>query len=262
MKLTRKVLRDEKFINKFVDLKTSFLINLTHILVETRGVYEELFDESWIKTILNANLSELFKSTNTTLIEDNIKTKNYYPFIVSKKLFHKPVLSSSIYKSKNKKYEDFDIEYEYGIKYILKHFFECLKTEDNIEVFRIEFENFITKNNVDYKIDLIEKLFKYLSDYFSFISPYKYKLNNEIYCIECSHNISTKKNELNEDNTDLIFTISFKLYLEGNDRNFSFVNDSVKDFNNFYKEIKKSIKRFKQNKKIEEKIEQKFDKYL
>ena len=261
MKLTKEILWDLNFLNKFTNLRTSFVINLMHILVETRNIYRELYDNSWLNVKLNSDCYELFKRTDTHFTEYDIKTKNYFPIVVSKQKFHKPVLRSSKYNCE-KFINNIDIKFEDGVKYMLERFFEDLKRDSLIEVFRIEITNFITKDNEKDKNELIEKIFKYLSDTFSFpTSPFKYEVDDKTYYIECVYNIATGVNNLNN-TLDLGFTISFKLCTEETDTPITFVNDSISDFNIFYKEIKDNAKIFVKKQKINSKLEREMNKYL
>lgn len=260
MKLTKEILWDDDFLNKMTNLKTSFLIVLSQILIESRNIHRDLYDESWLNTHINSDCYDLLKQTNTRFSEDDIRVKNYFPIAVSKTKFKKPILRCSKYGDK-KALNNISINFEDGIKYILKHFFDDLKDNSLIEVFRIEIKNFISKENEKYKNDLIEKIFKYLSDKYIFASPIKYQVQGKTYCIESVYNIKTGINNLN-DTLDLGFTISFKLCSEENDMPISFVYDSVDDFDVFYKKLKEDAKIFIKKQKIESEIKRKFNKYL
>ena len=260
MKLTKEILWDEKFLNKMTNLKTSFLIILSQILIETRKIYSDLYNETWLKTHINSDCNKLLKQTNTCFSEDDIRVKNYFPIAISNAKFKKPILICSKYADK-KVLDDINIEFEDGIKYILKQFFNDLKHESLVEVFRIEIKNFISKENKEHKNELIEKIFKYLSDKYTFATPIKYQVRSETYCVESVYNIKTGINCLN-DTLDLVFTISFKLCSEENDMPISFIHDSLDDFDVFYKELKENVKIFIKKQKIESKIKRKFNKYL
>ena len=260
MKLTKEILWDEKFLNKTTNLKTSFLIILSQILIETRNIYNDLYDESWLNTHINSDCYELLKLTNTHFSEDDIRVKNYFPIAMSKSKFRKPILRCSKYGDK-KVFNDISINFEDGIKYILNNFFIDLKDYSLVEVFRIEIKNFISKENEDHKNELLEKIFKYLSDKYVFATPIEYQIQGRKYYVESVYNIKTGKNNLNN-TLDLGFTISFKLCSEENDMPISFIYDSVDDFDEFYKKLKKDAKIFIKKQKIESKIKRKFNKYL
>lgn len=260
MKLTKEILWDEKFLNKTTNLKTSFLIVLSQILIETRNIYNDLYDGSWLNTHINNDCCDLLKQTNTHFSEDDIKIKNYFPIVVSKSKFRKPILTCSKYGAKEI-FNDISINFEDGVKYILKHFFDELKNDSLVEVFRIEINNFISKENEENKNELIEKIFKYLSDRFAFATPIKYQMQGRTYYVESVYNIKTGINNLNN-TLDLGFTISFKLCSEENDMPISFVHDSLDDFDEFYKKLKEDVKIFIKKQKNESKIKRKYDKYL
>lgn len=260
MKLTKEILWDDNFLNKMANLKTSFLIVLSQILIESRNIYRDLYDESWLTTHINSDCYNLLKQTNTRFSEDDIQVKNYFPIAVSKTKFKKPILRCSKYGDK-KELDNISIDFEDGIKYILKHFFDDLKDNSLVEVFRIEIKNFITKENEKHKNELIEKIFKYLSDRYIFASPIKYQVQDKIYCVESVYNIKTGINNLN-DTLDLGFSISFKLCSEENDMPISFIYDPVDDFEVFYKKLKEDAKIFIKKQKIESEIKRKFNKYL
>ena len=111
------------------------------------------------------------------------------------------------------------------------------------------------------KNELIEKIFKYLSDRYIFASPIKYQIKGKTYCVESIYNIKTGTNNLN-DTLSLAFTISFKLCSEENDMPISFIHDSVDDFDIFYKKLKEDAKLFIKKQKIESQKKRKLNKYL
>lgn len=259
MKLTKEILWDDNFLNKMTNLKTSFLIFLSQILIESRKIYSDLYNETWLKTHINSDCNVLLKQTNTCFSEDDIKVKNYFPIAISKAKFKKPLLSCSKYENK-KVFDDINIEFEDGIKYILKQFFNDLKHESLVEVFRIEIKNFISKENKERKNELIEKIFKYLSDKYIFATPIEYQVQGKTYYVESVYNIKTGNNLNNT--LDLVFTISFKLCSEENDMPISFIYDSVDDFDEFYIKLKEDVKIFIKKQKIESQIKRRFDKYL
>ena len=125
MKLTKEILWDDNFINKFTNLRTSFLIFLTRILIDTKEKYHQLYDASW----LTAELKNEFSVTN------------YYPRVVYKPKFGKPIIS---YKSKENdiKHSRERIKFEDGIKYIMSKIFFDLKHDSEIELFGIKILNF------------------------------------------------------------------------------------------------------------------------
>lgn len=261
MKLTKEILWNDDFLNKMTNLKTSFLIVLSQILVETRNIYRDLYDESWLNTHINNDCYTLLKQSDTCFSEDDIIVKNYFPIAISKTKFKKPVLRCSKYGDK-KIFNDISINFEDGIKYILKHFFDDLKYNSLIEVFRIEIKNFISNKESDKrKNELIEKIFKYLSDRYIFASPIKYQIKGKTYCVESIYNIKTGTNSLN-DTLALSFTISFKLCSEENDMPISFIHDSVDDFDIFYKKLKEDAKLFIKKQKNESRKKRKLNKYL
>ena len=260
MKLTKEILWDEDFLNKMTNLKTSFLIVLAHILIGGKNAYIDLYNEGWLNTHINNDCYDLLKQTNTHFSEDDIKVKNYYPIVISKAKFKKPLLSCSKYGHKEV-YNNISINFEDGVKYVLKHFFDDLKHDSLVEVFCIEIKNFISKENEEYKNELIENIFKYLSDKYKFDSQFKYQVQGKTYYIESVYNIKTGINNLN-DTLDLAFTISFKLCSEENDMPISFIYDSVDDFDVFYKKLNEDAKTFVKKQKIESHIKRKFNKYL
>ena len=77
MKLNKEILWDDNFINKFTNLRTSFLIFLTRILIDTKEKYHQLYDASYLSDELKNEFS----------------VKNYYPHVVYKPKFGKRVFS-------------------------------------------------------------------------------------------------------------------------------------------------------------------------
>ena len=260
MKLTKEILWNDIFLNKITNLKTSFLIILSQILIESRNIYKDLYDESCLNTNINNDCHDLLEQTNTHFSGDDIIVKNYFPIVESKTKFKKPKLRCSKYGYKNL-YNEISINFEDGIKYILNKFFYDLKINSLIEVFRIEIKNFISKENENYKNELIEKIFKYLSDRFTFASPIEYQVQGKTYYVETVYNIKTTINAFNN-TLNLRFIISFKLCSEENDMPISFIHDSVDDFDEFYKKLKKDAKFFIKKQKNEYKIKRKNNKYL
>lgn len=261
MKLTREILWNEKFINKFTNLRTSFLIFLTKILIDASKKEQYLFDDSWLYTVIRSDCYELFKKTNTFISLDSTKTSNYYPHIVNKTKFGKPILNCKASEEKRINYAGENIKFEDGVKYILNKLFEDIKHDSQIELFRIEISNFITKENENNKNELIEEMFKYLSEKFAFPSSIEYRSDYDLYYIESVYKIYTAKNDLTS-NLDLYFTISFKLCSGNTDTPISFKIDSLKDFDLFYKELKDNAKKFIHKQKIASRIEREMNKYL
>ena len=244
MKLTREILWDDNFINKFTNLRTSFLIFLTRILIDTKEKYHQLYDASW----LTAELKNEFSVTN------------YYPHVVYKPKFGKPIIS---YKSKENdiKYAGEKIKFEDGIKYIMNKIFFDLKYDSEIELFGIKISNFITKDNKEKKNEMIESMFKYLSDKFVFPSQIEYFVNDKPYYIECVYKVFTSPNKFTS-NLDLYFTISFKLCSGESDTPISFKNDSLTEFDLFYKDLKDKAKKFICKQKEENRTNREMNKYL
>ena len=260
MKLTKKILWDDNFINKFTNLRTSFLIFLTRILVDSKEKHRFLYDDSYLNDTINVNCCELFKKTNTILFNNAAKNINYYPQIVYISKFGKPIINHKF----NKKITYFKkekIKFEDGIKYILKKLFEDSNYVSQIELFRIKISNFITKENEKYKNELIEEMFKYLSDTFSFPSSIKYTVDGRSYYIESIYKITTDLNNLTS-NLNLYFTISFKLCSDEAGTPISFTSDSISNFDLFYKELKENSKKFLHKQKIISKLEREANKYL
>lgn len=244
MKLTKEILWNNDFINKFTNLRTSFLIFLTRILIDTKEKYHQLYDASW----LTAELKNEFKVTN------------YYPRVVYKPKFGKPIIS---YKSKedDTEYTGERIKFEDGIKYIMSKIFFDLKYDSEIELFGIKILNFITKDNEEKKNEIIESMFKYLSDKFAFPSQIEYFVNDKPYYIECVYKVFTSPNNFTS-NLDLYFTISFKLCSGESDTPISFKNDSLTEFDIFFEDLKNKAKKFICKQKAEIRAIREMNKYL
>ncbi len=244
MKLTKEILWNNNFINKFTNLRTSFLIFLTRILIDTKEKYHQLYDASW----LTAELKNEFEVTN------------YYPHVVYKSRIGKPIIS---YKSRKNdiKYAGERIKFEDGIKYIMNKIFFDLKYDSEIELFGIRILNFITKDNEEKKNEMIESMFKYLSDKFTFPSSIEYFVNDKPYYIECVYKTFTSPNNFTS-NSDLYFTISFKLCSKESDTPISFKNDSLTDFDLFFEDLKDKAKKFICKQKAEIRIKREMNKYL
>lgn len=244
MKLNKEILWDDNFINKFTNLRTSFLIFLTRILIDTKEKYHQLYDASYLSNELKNEFS----------------VTNYYPHVVYKPKFGKPIIS---YKSRegDTKYFGERIKFEDGIKYIMNKIFFDLKYDSEIELFRIKISNFITKDNGEKKNEMIESMFKCLSDKFVFSSQIEYFVNDKPYYIECVYKVFTSPNKFTS-NLDLYFTISFKLYSEESDAPISFKNDSLTEFDLFYKDLKDKAKKFIYKQKEENRTNREMNKYL
>lgn len=244
MKLSKEILWNNDFINKFTNLRTSFLIFLTRILIDTKEKYHQLYDASW----LTAELKKEFKVTN------------YYPRVVYKPKFGKPIIS---YKSKedDTEYAGERIKFEDGIKYIMSKIFFDLKYDNEIELFGIKILNFITKDNEKKKNEIIESMFKYLSDKFAFPSQIEYLVNDKPYYIECVYKVFTSPNNFTS-NLDLYFTISFKLCSGESDTPISFKNDSLTEFDLFFEDLKDKAKKFICKQKAEIRANREMNKYL
>lgn len=244
MKLTKEILWNNNFINKFTNLRTSFLIFLSRILIDTKEKYHQLYDASW----LTAELKNEFSVTN------------YYPHVVYKPKFGKPIIS---YKSRegDTKYFGERIKFEDGIKYIMNKIFFDLKYDSEIELFGIRILNFITKDNEEKKNEMIESMFKYLSDKFTFPSSIEYFVNDKPYYIECVYKVFTSPNNFTS-NLDLYFTISFKLCSKESDTPITFKNDSLTDFDLFFEDLKDKAKKFICKQKAEIRAEREMNKYL
>jgi len=244
MKLTKEILWNNNFINKFTNLRTSFLIFLTRILIDTKEKYHQLYDASW----LTAELKNEFSITN------------YYPHVVYKPKFGKPIIS---YKSRegDTKYFGERIKFEDGIKYIMNKIFFDLKYDSEIELFGIKISNFITKDNEEKKNEMIESMFKCLSDKFTFPSSIEYFVNDKPYYIECVYKTFTSSNNFTS-NLDLYFTILFKLCSKESDTPISFKNDSLTEFDLFFEDLKNKAKKFICKQKAEIRANRKINKYL
>lgn len=244
MKLTKEILWNDDFINKFTNLRTSFLIFLTRILIDTKEKYHQLYDASW----LTAELKNEFSVTN------------YYPRVVYKPKFGKPIIS---YKSRegDTKYAGERIKFEDGIKYIMNKIFFDLKHDSEIELFGIRISNFITKDNEEKKNEMIESMFKYLSDKFVFPSQIEYLVNDKPYYIECVYKVFTSPNIFTS-NLDLYFTISFKLCSKESDTPISFKNDTLTEFDRFFEDLKDKAKKFICKRKAEIRANREINKYL
>jgi hypothetical protein len=255
MKLTREIFWDDNFINKFTSLRTSFLIYLTRILIDAKDKYHCLYDKSWMNTKINVDCSDLFKATNTHFSEDSVDIYNYYPHIMHVSKFGKDLMLTCRSDRSNPKYDNKKIKFEDGVKYILKKLFVDLKYDNPIELFRIEIKDFINTKNEKYKNELIEKVFKYLSDTYEFPPSIKFMVHDELYYIESVYKIYSELQ-------NLYFIISFKVCSEKNDMSISFANDSMTEFNDFYKDLKNKAKEFVKKQKIAARIKKEIDKYL